>query len=346
MKPKLLVAGLVALLLAGLAVYALLKLRRPAEADSGDEAPAPTVVSVQVGALRLMTMHEYLSAYGTVAPAPATAGSPAADAQMAAPAAGVVAEVGVVEGQRVAKGDLLVTLNSGTMTAASAVHEVDRQRKLYSEQNASLKSLQDAETQLALLSITAPLAGTVTRVNVKPGAAVDLNTVVVEVMDLDRLVVATRIPESKAAALKEGEAVEVQTKPPVAATLTYVSPTVDTADGTVLARASLPRGNGLRPGQFVPLLIVTGVRASCLAAPEESVVTDIDGRSVISLVNARQAVQAPVQTGYREKGWVQVSGTGLKAGDTVVTVGAYGLPDRTRIEVAAPAGNTPPASDR
>ena len=344
MKPTQMITGILAVLVGGLGVYALLRSHRTE--DTSEEAAAPTVVSVQVGALKLMTMHEYVSSYGTVMPAPAAAGQPAADAPLAAPTAGVVAEVDVVEGQHVAKGDLLMTLNSSTITAAYAAQEVERQKKLYAQQNASLKSLQDAETQLALLTVTSPLAGTVTRVGVKPGAAVDLNTVVVEVMDLGRLVASLGIPESKAAALREGEAVQLLTQPPVAATLSYVSPTVDASDGTVLARAALPPDCGLRPGQFVPLLVVTSTETNCLAAPEESVVTDVDGRSVIALVNGEQAVQAPVQTGLREKGWVQVSGPGLKAGDAVVTVGAYGLPDRTRIRAVAPANAGSPGPDR
>jgi hypothetical protein len=40
-----------------------------------------------------------------------------------------------------------------------------------------------------------------------------------------------------------------------------------------------------------------------------------------------------VKTDLRENGWVEISGTGLKAGDTVVTVGAYGLPEKTKIRL-------------
>jgi membrane fusion protein, multidrug efflux system len=352
MKPKQMITAVLVVLAAGIGAYALLRSHRKAESEPDESVDAPTVVSVQVGALRRTTMHEYLAAYGTVMPAPATAAEPAADAPMAAPVAGVVASVNVVEGQRVAKGDLLVTLNSGSTTAAYAAVEVERQKALYAQQNASLKSLEDAQTQLALLTITTPLAGTVIRVNVKSGAAVDSSTVVVEVMDLNRLVVSARIPESKAAAMKVGAAVQVQAQPPVAAAVSYVGPTVDASDGTVLVRADLPPNCGLRPGQFVPLLVVTGVQADCLAAPEESLVADVDGKSALALVSGDQAVLTAVQAGYRENGWVQVSGPGLKAGDSVVTVGAYGLPNKTRIQIEtaggakAPAESTPAGADK
>jgi multidrug efflux pump subunit AcrA (membrane-fusion protein) len=341
MKPKATTISLIVVLCAGLGVYALFKLHGAASTSGEEQENAPTVVSVQAGALKRVTLRHYLNGYGTVEPAPATASEPAADAPLAAPTSGVVANVNVAEGQHVRKGKVLMTLNAGSTTAIYAEQELARQKKLYAQHNTSLKNLQDAEARLALLRVSAPLSGTVTRVNVKPGAAVDVNTVVAEVMDLHRLVVKTDVPAPEARELEPGQEVQVLTQPPVATALTFVSPTVDTNNGTVLARALLPDSR-LRPGQFVPLRIVTAVHTNCLAAPEESVVTDVNGRSVISLVNGDEAIQTPVQTGFRENGWVEIEGTGLKAEDSVVTVGAYGLPDKTKIQVvSSPAGETP-----
>ncbi len=346
MKPKQFVTAFIVLLCGGLAIYALLRSDRSAATSSDDEDEAtPTVVTVQTGTLQDRTLHHYVTGYGTVMPAPASAAAPAADAPLAAPTAGVVASVDVVEGQPVDKGQLIMTLNSSSITAAYAAEEVARQKSLYAQHNASLKSLQDAETQLALLRVTAPLAGTVTSVNVKPGAAVDPSMVVAEIMNLDRLVVKTGVPESDAAALKTGEAVQVETQPPVAATVSFVSPAIDPNTGTITVLAALPPHSGLRPGQFVPLQIVIGVHAHALAAPEDSVVTDVDGSSSLALVQGDQAIRTPVQTGFRENGWVEVSGRGLKAGTTVVTVGAYGLPDKTQIQVANPTAGSAPAAD-
>lgn len=340
MKPKQTVIGAIVVLCAGLGVYVLIK-SHSAAATSDEEEITPSVVSVQTGTLRSLTLHHYVTGYGTVEPAPATANEPAAGAPLAAPAAGVVATVNVVEGQHVEKGDVLMELNSGTATADYAEQEVERQKALYAQHDTSLKNLQDAETQLALLRVTAPLSGTVTRLNVKPGAAVDVGTVVAEVMDLSRLAVSAGIPASEAGELKTGEEVQVLTEPPVTATLSFVSPAVDANNGTILTRAALPADGGLRPGQFVQLKIVTAVHTHCLAAPAESVVTDINGQSVIALVNGDAALQTPVQTGFRENGWVEITGAGLKEGDSVVTVGAYGLPEKTKIRVVnPPAGET------
>jgi len=345
MRRKQTIISLIVLLCAGLGVYALLRSRGTTSASGEEEENVPTVVSVQVGALERMTLRRYVNGYGTVEPAPASASEPAADAPLGAPTSGVVANINMAEGQHVRKGAVLMTLNAGSATAKYAEEELARQKKLYAQHNTSLKNLQDAEARLALLRVTAPLSGTVTRVNVKPGAAVDVNTVVAEVMDLHRLVVRTDIPASQAGELKSGQGVQVLTQPPVATTLSFVSPTVATSNGTVLARALVPPDSQLRPGQFVPVRIVTAVHTDCLAAPEESVVTDVNGRSIISLVRDDEAIRTPVHTGFRENGWVEIEGAGLKAGDTVVTVGAYGLPDKTKIRVVrSPDSETPATS--
>ena len=335
MKLKQVIISLIMVAGAGAAIFAILR-SRSAAPEQAEKAPPPPIVSVQVGALKCMTLRNYVTGYGTVGPAPAMANQPAAAAPLAASVAGVVTHVNVVEGQHVERGDVVVELNSGGVTFAYAQAEAARQKELYEQHNTSLRNLQNAEAQLALLRVTAPLSGTVVHLNVKPGAAVDLTTVVAEVMDLNRLVVETSIPASQAGELKPGQELQLPGPPAVSATLSYVSPAVDTNNGTVLAWAALPAGCGLRPGEFVPLRIVTAVHTDCLAAPEDSVLTDIHGRSTIALVKGDEATQTPVQTGPRENGWVEVSGAGLKAGDSVVTVGAYGLPEKTKIRVVNP----------
>ena len=182
------------------------------------------------------------------------------------------------------------------------------------------------------------MSGTVTRLAVKPGEAVDVNMPVAEVIDLSRLAVSADIPAAEAADLKIGEEVQVQSETLVTATLSFVSPAMDAKNGTVLTWALLPADSGLRPGQFVQLKIVTAVHTNCLAAPAESVVTDESGKSVIALVHGDEATQTPVQTGLRENGWVEVAGAGLKEGASVVTTGAYGLPEKTKINVVNPNG--------
>ena len=80
-----------------------------------------------------------------------------------------------------------------------------------------------------------------------------------------------------------------------------------------------------------------------IAAPAQSVVSNEQGQTVVSLVSGDQATQVPVKTGLRDGDLVEVAGPGLKEGDTVVTVGAYGLPEKTQVTVSNDPGADAPA---
>ena len=55
---------------------------------------------------------------------------------------------------------------------------------------------------------------------------------------------------------------------------------------------------------------------------------------MIYLVSGKQqAIQQPVKVGFREGDMVQVQSLILQPGDKVVTTGAYGLPEKTRIRI-------------
>jgi len=79
--------------------------------------------------------------------------------------------------------------------------------------------------------------------------------------------------------------------------------------------------------------IVADEHKDVLAVPREAVVTDENGDSVISLVEGDQATRKTVMAGLEENGLVEVSADGLKEGDVVVTAGAFGLPQATKVKV-------------
>jgi len=343
-RKKIIIGAAVAV--CGAALVAFLKLHHGGgDAAVSDEETVPTVVSVETAQLKRATLRGYVNGFGTVAPAPAAAGQPAATSRIAAPIAGTLVVSHVAEGQRVKQGDLLFELDARAAIVAvdAARAAAERQQRLYAQQNTSLHSLEDArsqlaaaEAQLALLRITAPLSGTVTRAGVRPGEAVDPTTVLAEITDLDRLVLAVDLPEPRAALVRLGSPVEIQSDRPVTAAVSFIGATVDPASGTVAVRAALPRSNGLLPGEFVRCRIVIAEHADALAAPAESVVTDSDGRSVLAVVKGDEVTLVPVKTDIADIGLVEVSGPGLAAGQSVVTVGAYGLPDKTRVHVVTP----------
>jgi RND family efflux transporter MFP subunit len=346
MNRKYIIAGIIFVALGAGAFFLLRLLHGPGTAEpSGEEQATPSVVTVQTAKLQRLTLHGYVEGFGAVAAAPAEKGEPAASADLASPVAGVVTVVNVFEGQQVKQGDVLFQLDSRVADVAVefAQRTVDRQQELLKMNNTSQKAVQDAEQQLAaakaqqaLLSIRAPLSGTVTRLNVHPGEAVDLTTVLAAITDLNRLAVNADIPAAEAGSVKVGQEAEVEGDSPVKSSVSFVSPGIQASNGMVRVRVPVPEASGLRPGQFVSLRIVVATHENCLAAPEESVVKTMDGKDVVALVTNDAAAQVTVKTGLRENGRIEVEAPELKDDETVVTVGAYGLPEKTKIRVQNP----------
>lgn len=324
-------------------------------------------VSVTVAPVVTATLHAYVTGWGTVEPEPSTEGRPAASAHVAAPGSGLLTAVLISEGQRVAKGTTLFRLDSRVADVAVeharqavrfAEQLVQRQEQLgpgqatsqkaYEEAKAQLTTAQSelntAEAQRRLLDVRAPLDGTVTKVNARPGDSVDPSTLLAEVVDLSRLVASASIRSVDAAQVKRGQRVELsqgsgtgaRSETPAGAvassTIAYIAPRVDTATDTVIVRARIPPGASLRPGQFVNVRIVADERVNRLAVPAESVVQG-PGGSEVAVVQGDTAVRTPVKTGIREGTLIEVEGDGLRAGVSVVVQGAYGLPAKSKIKI-------------
>jgi membrane fusion protein (multidrug efflux system) len=329
------------------------------EAQQEEEEIVATEVPVHVGKLARVTLHRYVSAYGVVEPEPVGDGRPAAGARLAPAAPGLVGEVTCAEGQHVESGQVLVRLDTRQADVEIqrareqllfAQRHREREEKLLAVGGTSQRRLLEAQeavtaadtelaaaqTRRALLEIRAPFAAVVTRIHARPGEGVDPSSVLAEIVDPDRLVIATHVPASDLAELESGQPVEVLPgSEPVAArgAVLYVSQQVDPRTGTALVRTSLPRDSGMRVGQYVNLRIVSEERPGCLAAPAASVVRTEEGETVIAKVEGDLAVRKRVEVGLHEGAWVEIRGEGLQAGDTVVTAGAWGLPEETRIRV-------------
>lgn len=349
-----------------LALCAGLALLRCGAAPPSEES-TPTVVPVEVAKIVKATLRSYVEASGTVEPQPATLSGPSAQATVASPIGGLIAEIRSAEGARVTQGDILFRLDSRVADVAVARAEqalafaeaaFKRQQqlgageatsqRLYQEAEAALASAKNdlgaARAQRGLLNVAVPLSGTVVSLRAKPGDSVDPTTVLAEIVDLDRLVVTTQVRAAEIGRVKLGQLVELldaAVKPAEGAapetaarrgSVIYVGAVVDSKTDTVTVRASVPRGAGLRPGQFVEVRVLVSERRDCLAAPVEGLVVE-DGKSMLAVVKGDVATKREVRPGVREGQLVEVEGEGITEGLTVVAAGAYGMPHETKIRV-------------
>ena len=333
-----------------LALFALLS----SDLAQADDSETTTLVSVKTSQITQTTLQRYVQAYGLVEPEPATHNAPAASAKIAAPVAGIISQWFCEEGQRVKKGAPLLVLDSraaddqvakAKVALAFAQKNAARKQqlqpgatisqKLYDDAQQLLEGaqadLQTAQTQRALLTVTAPMSGVITAVHFRVGEAVSPSSVLADILDGQRLAIVLHVPSAEAADVRLGQSVSLSSGKTdgQAGAVSFISQQIDPLTDTVLVRVT-PNNNDLKAGQFIHASIVVETRQNRLAVPIASVVNRADSATV-ALVEGDQAKQQAVSTGLRDGGLIEISGAGLQAGMTVVSQGAYGLPPETRI---------------
>lgn len=199
-----------------------------------------------------------------------------------------------------------------------------------------------AEAQLSYSEIRSPISGVITDRPLYPGEMAAAGTPLLTVMDISSVIAKAHIPQSDAAALKVGDA-GAMTVPgvekPIEGKVTVVSPALDPNSTTVEVwfEAKNPR-HELKPGTSVQLALTAQTVKDALVVPASSLLTAPDGSTTVMVAGSDgRAHQTSVKVGVRNGDDVQIV-DGLKDSDRVVTNGAYGLPDKTKIKAeAAPA---------
>ena len=203
-----------------------------------------------------------------------------------------------------------------------------------------------AQAQLSYSEIRSPIDGVVTDRPLYPGEMATAGSPLLTVMDTSAVIAKAHIPQSDAAALRAGDKgtmIVPGIEQPIEGTVTVVSPALDPNSTTVEVwlEAKNPQRQ-LKPGTSVQLSLTARTVNDALVAPASAVITAPDGGMAVMLAGADgKAHQRVVEIGIRQGEEVQIL-QGLAPGDKVVTTGAYGLPDETKIntETATPAGGS------
>ena len=202
-----------------------------------------------------------------------------------------------------------------------------------------------ATAQLSYSEIRSPIDGVVTDRPQYAGELATANVPLLTVMDTSTLVVKAHVAQSEAAALKVGNAAQIEVAgapDPVAAKVTLVSPALDPGSTTVevWVQSSKPTA-ALRPGMTTQLLITARSAKDALTVPASAVFKNDDGSEYVVVATPdNHAAIKTVQIGIRGKERVQVT-SGLSVGEKVITSGGYALPDKTQVKI-----ETPPATEK
>jgi HlyD family secretion protein len=203
-----------------------------------------------------------------------------------------------------------------------------------------------AEAQLSYSEIRSPINGVITDRPLYPGEMAAAGTPLLTVMDVSFVIAKAHIPQSEAAALKVGDKGTINVPgidAPVEGKVTVVSPALDPNSTTVEVwlEAKNPK-QALKPGTSVQIAMTAQTVQDALVVRSSSVVTAADGTSSLLIAGSDgRAHQKNVKLGIRNGDDVQIL-EGVSEGEKVVVSGAYGLPDKTKLNIeAAPAAESP-----
>lgn len=308
----------------------------------------------------------------TLAPTVALPGEVGADpdrtAKVSSPVAGPLEQVSIREGALVRKGDVLATVRvpdlgklrgslAATGARAKAAHaNADRLKDLYESKLATQQAYLDAkaeaealdadarslELQLAsigagssagfLLSLRAPIAGTVVARNAVVGQPVGTDWVLATITDLSEVWFLARVFEKDLGALHEGAACEIELNAypneRFAGTLEYIGQQVDPVARTVIARVRVSNAKGrLRLGLFgtAHVAVASDTKPAPVLVVPRTALIEVAGRTVVFVQHDDGDFELhEVTIGGAAPGKVAVV-TGLREGERVVVEGAFTL---------------------
>ena len=198
-----------------------------------------------------------------------------------------------------------------------------------------------AAAALSYSQIRSPINGWITDRPLYPGEMAAAGTALLTVMDTSQVIAKAHIPQSEAALLSPGAKATITVpgvEKPVEGKITIVSPALDPNSTTVevWVQVKNPKQE-LKPGTSVKLALSAKAIPNALTLPAAAVQPGPDGATVVMLLGGDGlAHQTPVHTGVKQDDDIQIV-DGVKAGDKVILSGAYGLPDKTKVKVEAPA---------
>jgi multidrug efflux pump subunit AcrA (membrane-fusion protein) len=226
------------------------------------------------------------------------------------------------------------------LNALQAVGKQDQLKSANGQLTAARGKYLGASAQLSYSAIRSPIDGVVAERTLYQGETAVAGTPLITIIDASQVIAKAHIPQEQAAKLKVGNRAtltvpgEDQAFP---GKITVVSPAVDPNSTTVEIWVQLANPKQqLRPGTSAHLSMEAKKLTDVTLVPTESIVTQPDTGAVVFVVGKDNiAHQTQVKVGAEQGKLAQIL-EGVNPGETVVTSGAYGLPDGAQVQVQVP----------
>jgi membrane fusion protein (multidrug efflux system) len=312
--------------------------------------PAQPALPVAVERAHTGTISSYYTATATMAAEK--------EAQILARVSGVVESLACEEGDRVTTGQVLLTIdndeyryrlaqaeaNTANLRARfDRLQEMEQQDLVSAEEYESAKNdLKSAEAEeglarltLSYTGVTAPFRGAVVSRLVDVGQNINIGTPLFVLSDFEPLLARVHVPAKEFKKLKPDQPVELvleSNRTRLKGRIKLVSPTIDPSSGTIKVTIEIPQyPDGVRPGDFAEVRIVTEQRAGSTLVPKIALVTD-RGEQVVYVAADSTAERRVVEIGFEDDDFAEIL-DGIAVDESIVVKGQRSLKHGSPIKI-------------
>jgi membrane fusion protein (multidrug efflux system) len=241
------------------------------------------------------------------------------------------AELKSQEAQLVLAETVLNRARRASSTQSVPIEEVD---KALAQRDVSLAQIAKSKAIIARKTIRAPFKARIGISDIHPGQYLGEGTQLTTLQGVDPAVhVDFPLPQTIAATLKEGDAIEVfsgGSLTPVPAKVVAVDARVDPATRNAMVRARVDHADGIGPGAAVRVRVPAGPAQKAVAVSASALRKGPDGDHVFVIEKGpdgkSRAKARPVEVATAVGDDVFIA-KGLNAGETVATSGSFKLRD-------------------
>jgi membrane fusion protein (multidrug efflux system) len=312
--------------------------------------PAQPAIPVAVSEAHVGAIASYYTATATLAAEK--------EAEVLARVSGVVDALLCEEGDRVSAGQALLTIDNDEyryrLTQAEAntadlrsrferLQEMQKRELVSAEEYEGVKNeLKSAEAEeglarltLSYTRVTAPFNGAVVTRLVDVGQNVNVGTALFVLSDFEPLLARVHVPAKEFKKLMPDQPVELvleSNQRRLNGRIKLVSPVIDPSSGTIKVTIEIPEyPEGVRPGDFAEVRIVTERRTESTLVPKIALVTD-RGEQVVYVVADSTAERRVVEVGFEDDDFAEIL-EGIAPNEPIVVKGQRSLKHGSPVKI-------------
>ncbi|QTL97215.1 efflux RND transporter periplasmic adaptor subunit [Iocasia frigidifontis] len=197
-------------------------------------------------------------------------------------------------------------------------------------------NLEQVKLNLADTTITSPISGVISAVNIEEGELVSAGQSVVNVVNLNHVYVQLDVTASTVARLVKGEQVKVDVETmndSLSGEISNISPAADPQTKNYLVKVKLANpALKIKAGMFADVALIKGSAQNAVIVPIEAVLDLDSAHPYLYLLKDNKAVKQKIEIGITNSDEVEVS-SGVDVGDQVIIKGQNRIDSGVEVKV-------------